>query len=152
MAWDEQKYDEFVKNMEEGFPSMFSQPYGGFCIGEGWWVIIRHLCANIQSHINWSNGTRERLLADNPYDHPIPDEVKQVVVHQIKEKFGGLRFYYEGGDAEIRGMVRMAEAWAAATCEQCGKPALLRVGGWQQTLCDEHEEERQARMKERDLD
>lgn len=150
MAWDEQKYDEFVKNMEGKFPSMFAEPYGGFCVGEGWWPILESLCDNIQSHIDWVNETRERLLKDNPYDHDIPDEVAQVVVHQIKEKFGGLRFYCQGGDREVRGMIRMAESWAARTCEQCGKPGKIRHGGWQQTLCDEHEAERQERMKARD--
>ena len=152
MAWDEQKYDEFAKYMTETYPVMFSQPYGGFCIGEGWWVIIKDLCANIQSHIDWTNETRERLLKNNPYDQDIPNEVPPVIVQQIKEKFGGLRFYYHGGDREVQGMVRMAEAWASRTCEDCGKPGELRTGGWQRTLCDEHEAERQARYKELDRD
>jgi hypothetical protein len=42
------KYEDFANRMEERFPKMFSQPYGGFCIGEGWWPIIESLCANIQ--------------------------------------------------------------------------------------------------------
>ena len=46
-------------------------------------------------------------------------------------------------------MVRMAESWAANTCEECGHPGKMRNGGWIRTLCDEHEAERQARMKER---
>jgi hypothetical protein len=68
-------------------------------------------------------------------------------VEQIKEKFGGLRFYYSGGDEKIQGMVRMAEAWADRHCEECGKPGQKRSGGWIRTLCDEHEAERQARIK-----
>jgi hypothetical protein len=46
-------------------------------------------------------------------------------------------------------MVRMAESWAAHSCEECGKPGKSRKSGWIKTLCDEHEEERQARYKER---
>jgi hypothetical protein len=65
-------------------------------------------------------------------------EVAQVVATQVKEKFGGLRFYYNGGDDYIDGMVRMAESWAANTCEVCGKPGKLRGGGWLYTACDEH--------------
>ena len=148
MAWDEQQYDAFVKGMEEKYPSMLSEPYGGFCIGTGWWPIVESLCAEIHSHVKWKNDTRARLLKDNPYEHDIPNEVPQVVVRQIKEKFGGLRFYYDGGDNTVYGMVRMAEAWAAKTCEQCGKPGSIRRGGWQQTLCDEHEAERQLRIKQ----
>lgn len=147
MSFDEAKYDAFVKRMEETYPKMFSEPYGGFCIGEGWWQIVESLCANIQSHIDWNNETRERLLKDNPYDHKIPDELSQVYIHQIKEKFGGLRFYYQGGDKTIQGMVRMAESWADNTCEKCGNKGTIRHGGWMRTLCDEHEIERQELMK-----
>ena len=147
----EKHYEEYVKRMNEKFPHIFGdRPYGGFCIGQGWYQIVESLCANIQSHIDWKNGSRERLLKDNPYDHEIPDEVTQVVAVQIKEKFGGLRFYYKGGDDEISGMVRMAESWAQNTCEKCGKPGTLRHGGWIQTLCDEHEAERQKRMNDDD--
>jgi hypothetical protein len=71
--------------------------------------------------------------------------VPQVVVAQIKEKFGGLRFYYDGGDDEISGMVRMAEAWADTACEECGAIGKRRSGGWIRTLCDAHEAEHQAR-------
>lgn len=148
MTQDLEKYDEFARQMEEKYPLMFSENYGGFAIGPGWWPIIASLCANIQHHIDWSNKTRNNLLKDNPHNHPIPDEVEQVVVAQIKEKFGGLRFYYDGGDSKIDGMVRIAESWAAKHCEECGKPGVQRNTGWIKTLCDEHEEARQARMKQ----
>lgn len=134
----EEEYDEFAKRMEEKYPKMFAQPYGGFCVDKGWWSIIASLCANIQSHIDWWNKNHEK--------RPVID---QVVVVQIKEKFGGLRFYYEGGDDKIQGMVRMAEAWADHTCEECGKPGKSRNSGWIKTLCDEHAAEREARYKER---
>jgi hypothetical protein len=129
-----EKYDAFAKRMEERFPKMFAEPYGGFCCGEGWWPILESLCGQIQHHINWKNKKSE--------------VVPQVTVAQIKEKFGGLRFYYSGGDDEISGMVRMAEAWADHSCETCGAPGKQREGGWIKTLCDHHETERQQRKKE----
>jgi hypothetical protein len=113
---------------------MFSQPYGGVAVSQGWWPIIETLCANIQSHTDWWNKNRET--------RPV---VEQVVVEQIKEKFGGLRFYYQGGDDTIRGMVRMAEAWADHSCEECGALGTRRSGGWIRTLCDHHEAEYQAK-------
>jgi hypothetical protein len=125
-----EKYDAFAKQMEERFPKMFAEPYGGFCCGEGWWPILEELCGQIQHHINWKNKQSE--------------VVPQVTVGQIKEKFGGLRFYYSGGDDEISGMVRMAESWASRSCETCGAPGTRREGGWLKTLCDHHEAERQA--------
>jgi len=149
MTEELEPYEIFAEQMEARFPKMFNEGYGGFCIGEGWWPIVEELCVNIQGHIDWKNKTREKLLEDNPYDHEIPEEVAQVVVRQIKEKFGGLRFYYEGGDDEISGMVRMAESWASRSCEDCGVPATKQTRGWIKNVCDKHFEEYEARRKER---
>jgi hypothetical protein len=135
---EEDRYEVFAKQMEEKYPKMFANPYGGFAIGEGWWPIIESLCANIQSHTDWWNKNRET--------RPV---VEQVVVAQIKEKFGGLRFYYEGGDEQISGMVRMAEAWASHACEECGAPGTLGGKGWIKTLCPTHRAESDARYAER---
>jgi hypothetical protein len=129
-------YETFAKHMEETYPKMFEGKYGGLAVGKGWWPILKTLCANIQQHTDWRNRESET--------------VPQVIVEQIKEKFGGLRFYYQGGDEQVHGMVRMAEAWAANCCEECCAPGIRRSGGWIRTLCDLHEAEHQARMKERD--
>lgn len=66
----------------------------------------------------------------------IPDEVSQVVASQVKEKFGGLNFYYYGGDAYIDGAVSFAESMSYRICEKCGSPGSRRGGGWIVTLCD----------------
>lgn len=79
----------------------------------------------------------------------IPPEVPQVIVQQIKEKFGGLRFYYDGGDEHVHGLVSMAESWAGVACEECGGIGVRRGGGWIRTLCDTHEAEHQERIKAR---
>jgi len=133
---DMTEYDAFAKHMEEEYPAMFVGAYGGFAVGKGWWPIIEVLCAEIQQHIDWANRN----------DQVVP----QVVVAQIKEKFGGLRFYYDGGDAQVHGMVRIAEAWANRTCETCGEVGKQRGGGWIRTLCDTHEAEYQARRNSND--
>ena len=79
----------------------------------------------------------------------ITPKVEWIRIAQIKEKFGGLRFYYQGGDDHIDGMVTMAEVWAGRTCETCGNLGKRREGGWIRTLCDTHEAEHQAKLKER---
>ena len=135
MSDEFEKYDAFAKQMEERFPKMFVEPYGGFACGEGWWPILEALCGQIQHHIDWKNKTTE--------------VVAQVTVGQIKEKFGGLRFYYSGGDDVIDGMVRMAESWASRSCETCGNRATKQTTGWIKNLCDEHFEEYETRKKER---
>jgi len=58
---------------------------------------------------------------------------------QVKEKFGGLRFYVAAAPPEARALIREAERKAMATCELCGEPGLLaKLGGWFQSLCDAH--------------
>jgi hypothetical protein len=80
----------------------------------------------------------------------ITPKVEWISVAQIKEKFGGLRFYYDGGDDHISGMVTMAEVWAGRTCETCGERGKQRGGGWIRTLCDTHEQEYQSRKRDAD--
>ena len=133
--WTEDQYDQYEKYMHEKYPKIFSGQYGGFAIGAGWWHLIDTLCGNIQSHLDWKEKQGK----------PVP----QVVAAQIKEKFGGLRFYYDGGDDKVSGMVTMAESWADSTCEVCGVPGTRRDGGWIRTLCDKHEAEHQQKIKER---
>jgi len=96
----------------------------GFSHGDGWFNIINQLCRNIQHHLDWKNRDGE--------------VVPQVVVQQVKEKFGSLRFYYSGGDDYIRGLVSMAESMSEVTCETCGKPGTSTGGRWIRTLCVEH--------------
>ncbi len=59
-------------------------------------------------------------------------------VHQIKENFGTLRFYWAGRDYDVGEVaVADAEAESARTCERCESPGNLRKRrGWLRTLCD----------------
>lgn len=140
---------ELDKQLCEKYPKIFRDRNGdmketlmcwGFECGDGWYTILDQLCANIQWHIDQRNKTRDILLKGNPHNVPIPDKVPQVVAMQVKEKFGGLRFYYNGGDEVVGGMIRMAKSWADNTCEVCGNPGKSRDGGWIRTLCDIHHE------------
>jgi len=57
-------------------------------------------------------------------------------VVQVKQKFGGLRFYMNFETKEMSAAIYEAEKRAQETCEDCGKPGVLRSGGWLETLCD----------------
>lgn len=150
--------DELCKKYPKIFVNRCGSPketlmFWGFECNDGWYKILDALCDNIQSHIDHSHKNREWDIKWNE-EHPnnqrsVRDVVSQVVAVQIKEKFGGLRFYYDGGDDVIDGMVRIAESWASCTCEVCGNSGKLRHGGWIKTLCDEHEEQRQKKRKEK---
>ena len=112
------------------FPKMFVGRYGGIAVGEGWANILVQLCQNIQHHLDWKNKDSE--------------VVPQVVIEQVKEKFGSLRFYYQGGDEYIAGLVSMAESMTGVTCQDCGDVGETRQGGWIRVLCNTCEAEREA--------
>jgi hypothetical protein len=73
-----------------------------------------------------------------PYYKWHTDPVTPVTIDQIKEKFGQLRFYYEGGDTKIAGMVSFAEYLSSTICQNTGNRATLcKRGSWYATLSPE---------------
>ena len=62
-------------------------------------------------------------------------------VLQVKEKFGGLRFYIAAGNKEIWKRITKAENESYEICEQCGEPGELHQTGWWRTLCEKHAKE-----------
>lgn len=93
----------------------------GICTGDGWYSLIYELCAEIQKHAD-ANGV-------------------DLIVLQVKEKFGGLRFYLRGADEVVDAAVDKAERLSFHTCEVCGAQGERRYHAWVQTLCDKHDEE-----------
>ncbi len=97
----------------------------GFECGDGWFPLIETLMGNIQNHIDWQNKEKEN--------------VRQVTLDQVKEKFGTLRFYYSGGDERIDGMVSLAESLSGRICEGCGNLGSTQSDGgygWVRTECE----------------
>jgi len=67
--------------------------------------------------------------------------VSPVTIDQIKEKFGELRFYYDGGDTKVVGMVSFAEFLSATICQNTGnRGSLCKRGSWYSTLSPEEAE------------
>jgi hypothetical protein len=93
----------------------------GFECNDGWFEIIDTLCSRIQKHV-------DRRISN--IQDPEEAENLQVVAQQVKEKFGGLRFYYRGGDNVIGGMLQMAESMSYVTCENCGKFEICWKSAW----------------------
>lgn len=57
---------------------------------------------------------------------------------QVKEKFGGLRWYDEGGSDRIgQEIVPKYAARSMQTCIHCGKPATKKSTGWIAPWCDD---------------
>jgi hypothetical protein len=72
----------------------------------------------------------------------VPPYMPYVTASQVKEKFGGLRFYTNGYTEGIGAMISMAESMSYRTCEECGNPGRSNNYGWISTLCDTHRLER----------
>lgn len=86
----------------------------GFECGDGWFDILWQLCEDI----------------DNI---GVPDEFQ---VDQVKEKFGGLRFYTMGANEEIYNRISQAEYDSYNTCEICGSTEdVTSEGNWITTFC-----------------
>ena len=97
--------------------------------GDGWFHLLYRLSAKL-----------EPLIAAQP-------EEKRAVAAQVKEKFGGLRFYMDFATKEMNSLINEAELEALRTCEMCGVPGEQRSGGWIKTLCNWCVDERKREMK-----
>lgn len=119
---------ELQDKLYKDFPNLYAQKdldmtktamCWGICCGNGWYDIIRDLSEKLE-----------------------PFGVQAV---QVKEKFGGLRFYLAGYPKEddaykvVMKAVREAEEASYKTCELCGAPGKSRDGGWVRVLCDDCE-------------
>lgn len=63
----------------------------------------------------------------------------QVQTQQVKEKFGGLRFYTGKVNDYQNGLISMTRTMANITCEQCGRPGAIWVsGGYFHAACEQH--------------
>lgn len=74
-------------------------------------------------------------LIDEIYDRLSPD----TYITQVKEKWGGLRFYVASEAEAVLDFIDDAETRSFEICEICGKPGSPRRDfGWVKTLCEEH--------------
>jgi hypothetical protein len=147
------------------YPEIFRDRHGkmsetamcwGFACGDGWYPLIDRLCALLMADVTqlreslafaqktlanpdapaWAKeaytpAKRERL------EQQLAEAVQQLpVATQVKEKFGGLRFYYSSGKPEHAYYVRFAESMSYSICEDCGTTAnVRRTTGWIRTIC-----------------
>lgn len=109
-------------------------PYFHFQILRGWHTPVRKACLAL-----------ERIAEG--HEEPVgPDWIDlRPRAAQIKEKFGGLRFYIDGHSDEAAAVIGIAEAECWKTCEACGAPGRRRDEfEWITTLCGAHYAEERA--------
>ena len=123
--------EEHTKTLLETFPELYKEFYlpmtqtcmcWGFDTGDGWYDLLYTLSAAITDEVRRSG-------------------CPPVTVTQVKEKYAGLRYYYNGGNDATDSMIELAEQMSYRICETCGKPGKVRGQGWYYTSCNEHARE-----------
>lgn len=104
--------------------------------GNGWYDLISCLCWMIRQHEDNKKWRKKYLEENDPEKLKQEPEYFPVKFDQIKEKYGGLRAYFSGGDDYVEGLVSMAEAMSYKICEVCGERGTPNKGGWITTLCE----------------
>jgi len=113
-----EEYLESIGGLENGFYTnkpLIKDAYF-FDVSDGWIPLIQNLIEEL-IEAGWN---------------------KQIC--QVKEKFGGLRFYINDASDEIWNIIEKYESLSYETCELCGEKAELRKHGygWWLTLCNKH--------------
>lgn len=132
--------DSLSKELYDKYPSLFSlkdnnrEPIGAYGIecDDGWYDILSSICFMVEQHERNIEGNNKYRISQN--QNPINYEPFQFT--QIKEKFGGLRVYSNGGDDYTRGLIGMAECWSYKSCEICGNKGQTTKHGWLKTICE----------------
>lgn len=92
----------------------------GFGVGDGWYKLLNRLSKKL-----------ERLIEQVP-----SKDRKHCKASQVKEKYGGLRFYMTASTDEMEEAIKVAEKESFRTCESCGEPGALKVDcGWVTVRC-----------------
>lgn len=120
--------EKLTKELKEQFPFLQTKEKEkhsvslflfGFECDDGWFYLIRDLCEEI-TKLN----------------------IPQYKVYQVKEKFGGLRFYgsipseFHHREKLLR-LIWTFESASYTLCELCGKGgSVYSRRGWMKTLCD----------------
>jgi len=118
---------ELQDKLVEKYPKIFSEvgksPQEscmafGLCVGDGWYWIIDQLCKQLQYDV------------DN-------NQQPQIVAAQVKEKFGGLRFYTNSSTETQDVIISFAENVSLSICEKCGitEGVVQTDKEWIKTLC-----------------
>jgi hypothetical protein len=125
---DNDNYEAERKALQERFPE--GHYWRGIDIGNGWMPLVIEL------------------------DRKLLELVPDYKLLQVKEKFGGLRYYVEGVpfDSEAYRLIEEAESKSYQTCEECGEPGYETTSGgyWIKTLCQDHDQERIAKRIQRE--
>jgi hypothetical protein len=120
---------EWQEKLRAEYPELLAK-LSYFEHGQGWQDLLINMFEKIK---------RQDIMAKSVDPKYVPTEFVQ-----IKEKFGTLRAYCDGGDSFIYKIINAAEDLSAKTCEECGTTENVKQRsnkGWIYTSCDDHSKE-----------
>jgi hypothetical protein len=109
------------KEIIETFPLLYTHCKKFECL-DGWMDILYRLSSKLEVLI-------QKSTPDQYFGRPYAT--------QVKEKYGGLRFYMNHNTDEMEELIEKAEKEAKETCEMCASRGKFCVKNkWYQTLCE----------------
>ena len=135
---------ELQNQLFEKYPNLFinkdktpmqSPMCFGIEVGDGWYELLASVCWRISQHER-NIEDNKRVFKDRPEKIKEELEYFPVKFDQVKEKYGGLRLYFSGGDSYVEGVIGMAEEYSYKVCEVCGNKGKPNKEGWITTLCE----------------
>ena len=140
-SWDTlyEKYPDLFVNKDK--TPMQSPMSFGIEVNCGWYDIISSVCYQITNREKNIKSNLEYCGKNNLDPPELEAHYMPVTFDQVKEKYGGLRIYFSGGDDYVDGLISMAEEMSYKICERCGCPGSPNKQGWIMTLCDKCRED-----------
>ena len=150
------KYPKIFKQRKD--PMTQTAMCWGISTDDGWYTIIDCLCDNMQYIIDEGIKTYHyypfgRFIGGLFSNAKLvgrwkTEKVPQVEAIQVKEKFGGLRFYYTGGSERTSELIHFVESLSYRVCETCGSTKdVTQTTGWIYSICQECQDKAEKRGK-----
>lgn len=116
--------NEETEHLLNAYPNLYKH-LRYFDCGSGWFDLINKLSSGL-----------EELVADTNSNRPEDFSDIYTCASQVKEKYGGLRFYITCGTDAMYDLINKAEDESEHICELCGSPGVIQKRcGWLTCLC-----------------
>lgn len=97
--------------------------------------------------VGWNKAFGEKMCAEIAEALKKSGNIEEYRIIEIKEKWGGLRWYDAGGTDETYEIIEKYEKISEKTCVKCGAPATKESVGWISPWCDGCAEKMSDRMR-----
>jgi hypothetical protein len=108
--------------LRKSYPNLYQKLIQFEC-HDGWYHLIDDLSRKLEPLV-------EKL------NKRIPEDEYKFYAVQVKQKFGGLRFYMSWDSDEIDDLIMPAQEHSYKICEFCGNPGKIKKTPWLYCVCE----------------